>query len=114
MRVIRDERCRESGGVVLIIIQLSPRTQVWLDCSGLAHRLHVQGPGLCRFFVSAGPNNPNNPKITRLTLIGLVMSPGTDFDASGTSDLFMRINVACARATLDGALLLLRQVCFET
>ena len=57
---------------------------VWLDCSALG----LDAAGLDELMLRAG----------------LVLSPGREFDSSGGSDHFQRINVACSRRMLENAL----------
>ena len=41
--------------------------------------------------------------------VGLCLSPGRDFDPTGGSDYFMRINIACPRGVVEDALARLRR-----
>lgn len=60
----------------------------WLCCEGLAARRGLASSGaLHELFVDAG----------------LVLSPGGEFDPTGASDFFMRINLACPRALVEAA-----------
>jgi cystathionine beta-lyase len=62
---------------------------VWLDCTRLRMQLGLDGTGMLEgFFLDAG----------------VVISPGTEFDPTGRSDGFMRINVACPRSMLVAAM----------
>ena len=63
---------------------------LWVDCS----RLELSADELGR----------------RLRRAGLVFSPGSEFDASGASDHYQRINVACARSVVELAAKRLRMV----
>lgn len=63
---------------------------VWIDCS----RLQLDADELG----------------ARLRRAGLVFSPGSEFDASGASDHYQRINVACARSVVELAAKRLRMV----
>jgi cystathionine beta-lyase len=66
---------------------------VWLDCSAL---------GL------------SPASLTALMLrVGLVLSSGAEFDTTGESDMYQRINVACPRLTLEEALRRLHQAVDE-
>lgn len=58
----------------------------WLDCTGLVQRYRLDGPGALRKFFADDA--------------GLVLSAGSEFDPTGQSDAFMRMNVACPRAQI--------------
>jgi cystathionine beta-lyase len=66
---------------------------VWLDCARLVTAVGLGEPGALESFMLDA---------------GLVLSPGSEFDPSGASDCFMRINVACPRPMLEDALARLR------
>ena len=67
---------------------------VWVDCSRLVEQLRLEPPtSLSEWMLDAG----------------LCLSPGTEFDPTGASDGFMRINVACPRALVENAATQLRR-----
>lgn len=72
---------------------------VWLDCTGLVERYHLQGAEALEGFMLAA---------------GLVLSPGREFDPTGASDAFMRLNAACPRDVLDEAVSRLRLAVLST
>jgi cystathionine beta-lyase len=66
----------------------------WLDCAALVKRYRLEAPGaLHKFFADDA---------------GLVLSAGSEFDPTGQSDTFMRMNVACPRAVIVEAVERLR------
>ena len=71
-------------------LRLDATYLVWLDCAGLG--------------VSAAE------LVERMLREGLVLSPGADFCSAGLADQYMRINVACPRATINEAVCRLRRV----
>ena len=79
LHALRAHLARHLGGRV-VVLPLEATYCAWLDCAALG----LRGEELKELFLGAG----------------LVLSPGAEFDASGASDGYMRINLACARCTI--------------
>lgn len=77
-----------------VVAMPTPATYlVWLDCAALMSRASLRDKSaLEQFMLDAG----------------LVFSPGSEFDPTGASDHFMRLNAACPRSMLHDAVQRLR------
>ena len=78
------------------VLPLEATYLIWLDCSALVHRLRLSPPAA-------------RLEAFMLDEARLCISPGSEFDPTGASDCFVRLNAACPRSTIELAALQLRQ-----
>ena len=89
----------EAADVGIMALPVQATYLVWLDCAGLVERCGLKGAGALEAFMLSA---------------GLVLSPGHEFDPTGASDLYMRLNAACPRAVLEEAVGRLRLAASST
>ena len=84
----------QAADVGVTVLPLQATYLAWVDCTQLMERCGLDDPSsLQRFFVDK---------------VGLVLSLGSEFDPTGATDAFVRMNIACPRALVEAAVHRLR------